>query len=57
MLQQALSQSLGYRWQFSGCRVLDEARVSFLAEIDAAADDATWLPAGAPIRSACSGRS
>jgi hypothetical protein len=40
MLQQALSQSLRYRWQFSRSRVLDEACLPLLAEIDAAWYDA-----------------
>jgi hypothetical protein len=40
MLQHALSQSLGYRWQFSGSRVLDEACLPFLAASDAAWYDA-----------------
>jgi hypothetical protein len=33
MLQQALSQSVGYRWQFSRSQLLDEACATFLANI------------------------
>jgi hypothetical protein len=40
MLQRALGQFLGYRSQFSGCPVLDEACTPFLAASDAARDDA-----------------